>query len=55
MLGEWPPYLMGYDQPTNKHTKERAPDCWGLLVSQKRQVRQTWKDLPPVESCDTKP
>jgi hypothetical protein len=43
------------DLPVSEHTEERAPDRWGPLVSQKRQVGQPWKDPPLVEPCGTKP
>jgi hypothetical protein len=44
-----------WDPPISKRMQERTPDRWGLLVSQKTQVRQTWKDLSLVKPRGTKP
>jgi hypothetical protein len=43
-----------WDPLVSERAMGRAPDRWGPLVRKKRQVRQPWKDPPPVKPCGTK-
>jgi hypothetical protein len=44
-----------WDPPVSELVEEKALDRWGPLVSQKRQVRQPWKDPPPFKPHGTAP